>query len=175
MPVEHAYTIKAGTSSKSLLLYAACAADRAVGQRGLAHTTPGARAAYIREGARQAQRVSLVQGIVGEWRAGGFAEVDAQLVPGVYQLGAPDEMLAEGSARVLLLLQFPQALIKPVEVNLVAYDPQDAERIGLVGLSNSNRHEFLRQALPRFTEQELALGRQAESELRATLGHAGNR
>ena len=46
---------------------------------------------------------------------------------------------------------------------------QDAERIGVWSLAGHKRHEFLLQALPRFTEMELALGEQAEKELKAKL------
>jgi hypothetical protein len=173
MPVEHAYTVKAGTRSKLLFFHAVDLADPARGNTGLSARTPGAVAGYIREGQSQAQAVPLVPGRLGEWTAGGLAEVDPHLLPGVYQFGAPDEMLAEGSARVLLLIRLPGAAVRPIEVNLVAYDPQDAERIGLGGLSSGKRHEFLRQALPRFTEQELVLGRQAEQELRAKLAPGG--
>jgi hypothetical protein len=175
MPVEHLYTIKAGTPSKLLFFYAVDPADAARGKTGLGARTPGAGAGYIREGQSQAQTVSLVPARVGEWMAGGLAEVDSRLLPGVYQFGAPDEMLAEGSARVLLLVRLPGAAVRPIEVNLVAFDPHDAERIGLGGLSSGKRHEFLRQALPRFTEQELTLGRQAEQELRAKLAPDGGR
>ena len=100
---------------------------------------------------------------------GALTEVDSELLPGLYQFGAPDEMVAEGSARAVLLIRFPDTVIKPVEINLVAYDPQDAERIGVWSLAGHKRHEFLRQALPRFTEMELALGEQAERELKAKL------
>ena len=82
-------------------------------------------------------------------------------------------MIAEGSARAVLLVRFPGTAIKPVEINLVAYDPQDPVRIGVWCLSNSQRHEFLRQALPRFTEMELALGEDAEKELQAKLKDGG--
>ena len=109
------------------------------------------------------------EGRVGEWGSGAFAEVDSELLPGVYQFGAPDEMIAEGSARAVLLIRFPETVVIPVEINLVAYDPQDAERIGVWSLAGHKRHEFLRQALPRFTEMELALGEQAEKELKAKL------
>ena len=167
MPVQHAYTIKAGSTSRLLLFHAVETSNEGRGKTGLAHDTPGARAAYIREGDAEARAVPLAPGRLGEWSAGGFVECDALLLPGVYQLGAPDEMLADGSARVLLLPQFPGAVIKPIEIHLVAYDPQDAERIGVWSLANSKRHEFLRQALPRLTEMELALGQAAEQELKA--------
>lgn len=168
MPVQHAYTMKAGTKSKLLLVYA-MSADGTSGEAGVARNLSAGSAAYIREGDSAACNVPIVKGRVGEWGAGAFAEVDPDLLPGVYQFGAPDEMIAEGSARAVLLIRFPNTVIKPVEINLVAYDPQDAERIGVWSLAGHKRHEFLRQALPRFTEMELALGEQAEKELKAKL------
>ena len=168
MPVQHAYTMKAGTKSKLLLVYAT-SADSTAGKRGLGKNPSAGSAAYIREGDSAARSVPMVEGRVGEWGAGALAEVDPELLAGVYQFGAPDEMLAEGSARVVLLIQFPDAVIKPVEINLVAYDPQDPERIGVWSLAGHKRHEFLRQALPRFTEMELELGEQIEKELTTKL------
>ncbi len=168
MPVQHAYTMKAGTKSKLLLVYAT-SAENASGKTGLVRNLSAGSAAYIREGDPAAHRIPTVQGRVGKWGSGAIAEVDPDLLPGVYQFGAPDEMIAEGSARAVLLIRFPDAMVKPVEINLVAYDPQDAERIGVWSLAGHKRHEFLRQALPRFTEMELALGEQAEKELKAKL------
>jgi hypothetical protein len=168
MPVQHAYTMKAGTKSKLLLVYAT-SADSTLGKTGLARKLSTGSAAYIREGDPAARAVPMVEGRVGEWKAGALVEVDAELLPGVYQFGAPDDMIAEGSARAVLLIRFPDTVIKPVEINLVAYDPQDAERIGVWSLAGHKRHEFLRQALPRFTEMELALGEQAEKELKTKL------
>lgn len=168
MPVQHAYTMKAGTKSKLLLVHA-MSTDSRSGKTGLGKNVSKGSAAYIREGASSARRVPIIEGRVGEWGSGALAEVDPELLPGIYQFGAPDEMLAEGSARAVLSIHFPDTVIKPVEINLVAYDPQDAERIGVWSLAGHKRHEFLRQALPRFTEMELALGEQAEKELAAKL------
>ena len=168
MPVQHAYTMKAGTKSKLLLVYA-MSVDSTSGKTGLARNLTAGSAAYIREGDSAAHRVPIAPGCVGKWESGGLAEVDPDLLPGVYQFGAPDEMIEEGAARAVLLIRFPDTIIKPVEINLVAYDPQDAERIGVWSLAGHKRHEFLRQALPRFTEMELALGEQAEKDLKAKL------
>jgi hypothetical protein len=168
MPVQHAYTMKAGTKSKLLLFYATSAKDTS-GKTGLAGNLSAGSAGYIREGESTARNIPMVQGRVGEWKSGALAEVDPELLPGVYQFGAPDEMIAEGSARTILLIRFPDTVIKPVEINLVAYDPQDPERIGVWSLAGHKRHEFLRQALPRFTEMELELGEQAEKELKAKM------
>jgi len=169
MPVQHAHTIKEGTTSKLLLLYARDVVGSQSGKRGLRHDTPGAIAAYIREGEGQAHAIPLAPGQVGVYTAGGLVEVDPELLPGVYQLGAPDALLAVGATRAMLLLRFPGATVEPVEIHLVAYDPQDSERMGVWGLANHKRHEFLRRALPRLTEIELDLGEKAEGELRAKL------
>ena len=165
MPVEHQYTIRVGTRSQLLLFHAVDASDASAGRTGLSHDSAGAAAAYFREGASAARRVPLTEGRPGEWAPGALTEVDPDLMPGVYQFGAPDEMLAAGSTRALLLMRFDGAFVRPVEISLVAYDPQDAERMGVWGLANEKRHEFLRRALPRFTEMELALGERAEQEL----------
>jgi hypothetical protein len=169
MPVQHNYTIKEGTKRKLLLVYAT-SPENVSGKTGLTKNLSVGSAGYIREGEPAAHRVPIVEGRVGEWESGALAEVDPELLPGVYQFGAPDEMLAEGSARAVLLIRFPEALIKPVEIHLVAYDPQDAERIGVWSLAGHKRHEFLRQALPRFTEMELAMGERTEKELAIKLG-----
>lgn len=167
MPVQHAYTIKAGSASKLLLVFARDAGGAP--STGLRYNTPGAVVAYVREGDSRARAVPLAPAEVGVFKPGGFVEVDPGLVPGVYQFGAPDEMLAENAARALLLLRFPGATIEPVEIHLVGYDPQDVERLGMQGLANNSRHEFLRRALPRFTEMELKLGEEAERQLKAKL------
>src|SRR4029453_17822979 len=102
MPVQHTYTMKAGTKSKLLLVYAT-AADSTSGKTGLTKNLSAGNAAYIREGDSTARPVPIIEGRVGEWGSGTLAEVDPELVPGLYQFGAPDEMIAEGSARAGLL------------------------------------------------------------------------
>ena len=85
------------------------------------------------------RRTPLVEGKLGEHRAGSFVEVDSKLLPGVYQFGVPDEMLAAGTETVTLMLKFPGAVIEPISIHLVAYDPQDAERLGMSALGPEGR------------------------------------
>src|SRR5207302_8844203 len=96
MPVQHAYTMKAGTKSKLLLVYAT-SADSTSGKTGLARNVSAGSAAYIREGESAARRVPIMEGRAGEWGAGSFAEVDSELLPGLYQSGPRDQMLAEAA------------------------------------------------------------------------------
>ena len=149
------YALKKGTTSKILLVYALDAADMRSGKTGLSSQTTGSSAAYIREGETQAARIPLVEGKLGQHRAGSFVEVDGNLLPGVYQFGVPDEMLGAGAETVTLMLKFPGAVIEPISIHLVAYDPQDADRLGMTALGPEGRRAALRGAFPRLTEKEL--------------------
>ena len=109
------YALKKGTTSKILLVYALDTTDMRSGKTGLSSRTPDSSAAYIREGEAQVRQIPLVEGTLGEHRAGSFVEVDGKLLPGVYQFGVPDEMPAiwlRGSCgrrcRVADLLEFMQ-------------------------------------------------------------------
>lgn len=172
MPVEHQHTIRAGTTRKLLFFFASDASAPSSAKRGLSSRIEQAIVAFVRDGEATVHRVPLTPGRVGDWSPGSFAEVNTELMPGVYQIGAPDEMLATGSSHAMLCVGFPGACITPIEVSLVAYDPQDGERIGVWGLANHKRHEFLRRALPRLTEMELALGEQVEGTLRDRLARS---
>jgi hypothetical protein len=168
MPVHSAHTIQAGTTGRFLLVYARDSSEESRGKTGLTHDGPGSTAAYVREG-DGASPLPLRPGEVGTWAPGGFVEVDADLVPGVYQLGLPDDALAPGSTHVLVLLRSEGATVDPVDIELVAYDPLDEGCIGMAQLQDGRRHEFLRRALPRMTEKELALGAKVEAQLTSRL------
>jgi hypothetical protein len=146
-------TVKKGTTAKLLLLYARDAADRRTGKTGLRHDAPGASAAYVREEEPQARSITLTQGRLGVHQTGGFAEVDPDLMPGVYQFGVPDELLAGDADTAMLLLRFPGAVVDPVEINLVAYDPQDEERLGMTAIGREGRIAALRGAFPRLAKE----------------------
>ncbi|MEO7725120.1 MAG: hypothetical protein ABIU29_10640, partial [Chthoniobacterales bacterium] len=133
------HALKKGIRSKILLVYALDATDLRSGKTGLSPQTPESSAAYIREGESIVRRTPLVEGKLGEHRAGSFVEVDSKLLPGVYQFGVPDEMLAAGAETVTLMLKFAGAVIEPISIHLVAYDPQDAERLGMTALGPEGR------------------------------------
>ncbi|MBA2434659.1 MAG: hypothetical protein M3480_04850 [Verrucomicrobiota bacterium] len=148
------YALKKGIRSKILLVYALDATDLRSGKTGLSVQTSEGSAAYIREGEAIVRRTPLLEGKLGEHRAGSFVEVDRKLLPGVYQFGVPDEMLAAGAETVTLMLKFAGAVIEPISIHLVAYDPQDAERLGMTALGPEGRINALRGAFPRLTENE---------------------
>ena|SRR5437667_1928174 len=149
------YALKKGTTSKILLVYALDSAEMRSGKTGLNSRTPDSSAAYIREGEAQVRQIPLIEGKLGDHRAGSFVEIHSKLLPGVYQFGVPDEMLAAGSETVKLMLKFPGAVIEPISIHLVAYDPQDADRLGMSALGPEGRRAALRGAFPRMTAKEL--------------------
>lgn len=142
-----------------LLVYALDSSDMRSGKTGLNSSIPDSSAGYIREGEAQGHRTRLVEGKLGEHRAGSLVEVDSILLPGVYQYGVPDEMLAAGAETVTLVLKFPGAVVEPISIHLVAYDPQDSDRLGMSALGPEGRRAALRGAFPRLTAKELGDGK----------------
>ena len=158
MPANSQYTVRQGTRSKLLFVLLG---DEGGGEprRGLGPDTGAA--AYVRAGEAVAHDVGLAPGRVGEWSPGGFVEVDPDRMPGLYQVGVPDEMLAEGSDRAVLLLRFPGAATAHLEVALVGYDPQDEDHIGLRSLDPDYHLGVLRRGMPGLTKLELSLWEEA--------------
>jgi hypothetical protein len=156
------HTVRWGSKARSVLLFAHDATG--VGVTGLGGHSPGGAAAYVREG-ESAVPVQLTDGTLGE--------VDPDLAPGVYRLDLPDELFAPGSPHAVMVVRFAGAVVDPIEFELVAYDPLDPSCIGMSQLGDRKRHEFLRRALPRFTEMEYEAGIDREKRLSDFIDSAG--
>lgn len=155
MPV-HAYTVRKGTEQKLILVHAHGDDGPA---KGLTADSDGVRAAFGRDDGSVSE-ISLSNGVYGEWSPGGFVEVDRELLPGVYQLGLPDDALREGAARVVVVVQAANAQVDPIDIDLVAFDQQDSHSLGMVALTNEARMACLSGAFPLLarSEQEHARG-----------------
>ena len=132
------YVLKRGTTSRCIFIEVRDSNGSRVPVTGLTHRSAGASAAFIRSDGSSAQPIPLVAGKLGQHVAGGFVEIDATLMPGLYQLGVPDAALALGA-----------------ESALVAYDPQDEDRLGMSAIGPEGRIAALRGAFPRLTAREL--------------------
>jgi hypothetical protein len=121
---------------------------------GLAHDASGLAAAYVREGER-AVPLALVPGSLEDHVPGGWAEIDHELMPGLYRLGLPNDVLAKGSARAMVVVRAPGLRIDPVEIELVAYDPLDPVRLGMSSLGPTERLAALRGAFPLLAGKEI--------------------
>jgi hypothetical protein len=146
--------IRKGTTSKLLLAYAR-QAQNSEGALGLHASMTSARGAYVRAGALRAVEFPLLPGRIGSYTEGGFTEVDGELVPGVYQIGIPDAALADGADQATVVLRFPGTVVEPIHISLVAYDPQDGNRMGMSAIGPEERIAALRGAFPLLTAQEL--------------------
>lgn len=90
-------TIAPGSTSQSIELY--------LGATGLTASTSGLSAYYNRTRTADVQ-IPLVARTIGQaWTSGGFAEVNASTMPGVYRLDLPDAAVAAGADDVTIVVR----------------------------------------------------------------------
>ncbi len=91
-------TIAPGSTSQSIELY--------LGATGLTASTAGLSAYYNRTRSADVQITPLVARTIGQpWTSGGFAEVNASTMPGVYRLDLPDAAVAAGADDVTVVVR----------------------------------------------------------------------
>lgn len=129
-----------GSTSKLLRVFIQdSSATTGVGLTGLAFNTASLTAYYIREGAASATAITLATMTVGTWATGGFKEVDSTNLPGVYELGIPNAVLAAGADHVLVMLKGAANMTPTLlEIQLTSVDFNDAVRFGLSSLPNAS-------------------------------------
>ena len=90
-------TIAPGSTSQSIELY--------LGATGLTASTAGLSARYNRTRTASVSIPLVARTIAQAWTSGGFAEVDATNMPGVYRLDLPDAALASGADDVTVVVR----------------------------------------------------------------------
>ena len=90
-------TIAPGSTSQSIELY--------LGVTGLTASTSGLTARYNRTRTASVSIPLVARTIAQAWTSGGFAEVDATNMPGVYRLDLPDAALAAGASDVTIVVR----------------------------------------------------------------------
>ena len=90
-------TIAPGSTSQSIELY--------LGATGLTASTSGLSARYNRTRTASVDIPLVARTIAQAWTSGGFAEVDATNMPGVYRLDLPDAALAAGADDVTIVVR----------------------------------------------------------------------
>ncbi len=115
-----------GTTSKLLQVFISDASSSAgAGMTGLAYNTSGLTAYYYREGAGSSVAITLATMTLGTWSTGGFVEVDATNLPGVYQLGIPNAALVSSAKSVMVMLKGVANMVPVLlEIELTAIDNQ---------------------------------------------------
>jgi len=92
-----AINIKAGTTSYSEYVQ--------LNATGIAFNTPGITASYVRSGGVRVGITLVSQTVNGAWTSGGFVEVDAVNMPGLYRIDIPDAAFASGVNQVTLMIK----------------------------------------------------------------------
>ena len=90
-------TIAPGSTSQSIELY--------LGATGLTASTAGLSARYNRTRTASVSIPLVARTIAQAWTSGGFAEVDATNMPGVYRIDLPDAALAAGADDVTIVVR----------------------------------------------------------------------
>jgi hypothetical protein len=96
-PAPNTITIAPGSTSQSIELF--------LGATGLTASTSGLTARYNRTRTASVSIPLVARTIAQAWTAGGFAEVDATNMPGVYRLDVPDAALAAGADDVTVVVR----------------------------------------------------------------------
>lgn len=94
------------------------------GKTGLVFNTASLTAYYVRAGAAAVAITLVTQTVTGAFSSGGFVEVDATNMPGIYRLDVPNAAFATGVDKVALMLK-GAANMAPVllEYQLTGFDP----------------------------------------------------
>ena len=96
-PLPNNITIAPGSTSQSIELF--------LGVTGLTASTSGITARYNRTRTASVSIPLVARTIAQAWTSGGFAEVDATNMPGVYRLDIPDAALAAGADDVTIVVR----------------------------------------------------------------------
>lgn len=87
--------VKGGSTSLSLYVVVRKKADNTEAT-GIVYNTAGNIASYCRGGAARTAITLVTQTVTGAFSSGGFVEIDATNMPGLYRLDVPDAALATG-------------------------------------------------------------------------------
>ena len=96
-PTPNTITIAPGSTSQSI--------EVLLGVTGLTASTSGLSARYNRTRTASVDIPLVARTIAQAWTSGGFAEVDATNMPGVYRLDLPDAALAAGADDVTIVVR----------------------------------------------------------------------
>lgn len=110
--------IKKGTTSVIQSIYVTDTSSNAL--TGLAFDTSGLSAYYFRAGDTSSTQITLVDATLGTYTSGGFKEVDATNLPGLYEIHLPNAVFASGSDFAYAIYKGASTMSPlPIEIQLV--------------------------------------------------------
>ncbi len=118
--MEH-ISFKAGSTSKSILLYLQHATTNQ-GLPGLAWNSAGLTATFFQPGDASSTAITLatLAAVNSAFSSGGFKEIDATLMPGVYRLDLPDAAINAGLQSMVTIAGAANLLARTISIDLTA-------------------------------------------------------
>ena len=115
--------VKTGLTSKRMIIFIQKAnVTSGVGLTGLTSASAGLTWYYYREQDSTTTAVSIVGETVGTWTSGGFVELDSTHMPGFYEIGIPNAVLA-GTTWAVMQLQGAASMVPVnIEFELTNFD-----------------------------------------------------
>jgi hypothetical protein len=108
------------------------------GKTGLAYNTASLTCYYRKGAAGSATQLTLAtQTVGGAHSDGGFVEIDATNMPGMYRLDLSDTIVATAGTVSIMLKGATGMAPLPIELQLIAANLDDATRLGLSALPNA--------------------------------------
>jgi hypothetical protein len=131
-------TVKAGSTSRLEHVFILDSTS-ATGAGKTALTNASVTAFYFRPGdtTTTGRSITLAAGTLGTWSSGGFIQVNATDMPGLYEIGIPNAIFAAGVNHAVVMIKGTGIAPVLLEYELVAYDPLDTVRLGLTALPNA--------------------------------------
>jgi len=127
--------VKGSTSQTVLIFIQDSIATTGAGKTGLVFNTASLVAYYARPRAAAVAITLATQTVTGAFSSGGFVEIDATNMPGLYRLDIPDAALATGVDSVAVMLKGATGMAPlPLEVQLTSVDLNNATTGGLSNL-----------------------------------------
>jgi len=97
------------------------------GKTGIAYNASGLTAYYVRPGGSATAITLATQTVTGAWSSGGWVEVDATNLPGIYRFDIPNAVFASGVDHAVVMLKGASGMAPvSLEYQLVGFDPSTA-------------------------------------------------
>lgn len=94
------------------------------GKTGIAYNASGLTAYYVRPGGNATAITLATQTVTGAWSSGGWVEVDATNLPGIYRFDIPNAVFATGVDHAVVMLKGASGMAPvSLEYQLVGFDP----------------------------------------------------
>ena len=123
-------TIKKGSTSKIVHLFLSdSAATDGSGKTGILYSD--VTGYYMRPGDLAPTAITMATATIGTYASGGFIEIDAANMPGIYEFSIPDACLASGADQVVIMLKGVGFAPLPLEIQLDDNTSKDIyDRVG---------------------------------------------